>query len=269
MAATLVLLLTVYALDAKRRADGPQWITAAPAAVSAERQQDRAQPLPSPVTAAQGRPVGAVTAPAHAPMVPIVDDLQTGRDATLLPRLVAADTTTTPAAAAQPAEGGSSAIAVVAGGSTAAALAAMDTAEAASGSGLASVSSAATTPLPGPPPPAATTLAYGQRGLDEALRGGLIRPAGSDDLRRWAAARTRQGDANAGALQLTAAMMSRTFVIERGFEWPQGMHDMGAMVFMVEPGVPYPRGDAGQSAVLDLGTGACRGAACGQLVNVR
>ena len=263
---TLALLLTVYALDAKRRADGPQWITATPAQASAEQQAEAPQPLPRPVATPQARPVGATTAPAGEPMVPIADALP-GNGTGLLPRLTAGESPEAAAAAMPAPVASGSALAVVRGDSDAA-MAFVGEADIPPADTLSQhQASAATAPVPATVGTA--LLADGQRGLDEALRGGLIRPAGSDDLRRWAAARAGQPDASAGLLQVPSALQSRTFVIERGFQWPGGMQQLGAMVFLVEAGVPYPRGDAGQSAVLDMSTGACRGALCSSLIQMR
>lgn len=262
--ATLVLLLSVYALDAKRRADGPQWITASVAASSAERQDTVPQTLPRPVVAPSARPVGATTAPAGDPMMPIADLPPLDSTTTLLPRLTSAEPID-PATTAPTAPAGS-ALAVVSGRPEAT----LPSADALEATQTAPFASASTDqPVSAPTAVGTALLADGQRGLDEALRGGLIRPAGNDDLRRWTAARADQTDANAGLLQVPAALQSRTFVIERAFQWPGGMHTLGPMVFLVESGVPYPRGDAGQSALLDLSTGACRGALCNTLIQTR
>lgn len=265
VATTLVLLLSVYALDAKRRADGPQWITATAAATSAEQRADLPQPLPRPVSLPQARPVGATTAPAGEPMVPIDDLRPLDSATTLLPRLTSGEAIDPAATTASVATSGS-ALAVVSGHSDVAmaSTAGMDAADA-----MAFASPSADQALPPPNAVGTALLADGQRGLDEALRGGLIRPAGTDDLRRWIAVRTGQADASAGRLQMPAALQSRTFVIERGFQWPGGMQELGAMVFLVEAGAPYPRGDAGQAALLDLSTGACRGALCDTLIQSR
>ena len=263
VATTLVLLLSVYALDAKRRADGPQWITASAAASSVE-EDAVPQALPRPVVAPPARPVGATTAPAGEPMVPIDDLPPLDSTTPMMPRLTSAEpidpATTAPAAPT------GSALAVVSGRPQAM-LPSADAMEATPTARFASPS----IDQPVPPQTAVGTalLADGQRGLEEALRGGLIRPAGNDDLRRWAAARADQTDANAGLLQVPSALQSRTFVVERAFQWPGGMHALGPMVFLVESGVAYPRGDAGQSALLDLSTGACRGALCNTLIQTR
>ncbi|PZO64505.1 MAG: hypothetical protein DI635_05560 [Pseudoxanthomonas suwonensis] len=256
-----MLLLSVYALDAKRRADGPQWITASAAASSVE---EVPQALPRPVVAPPARPVGATTAPAGEPMVPIDDLPPLDSTTPMMPRLTSAEpidpATTAPAAPT------GSALAVVSGRPEAM-LPSADAMEATPTARFASPS----IDQPVPPQTAVGTalLADGQRGLEEALRGGLIRPAGNDDLRRWIAARTGQADASTGQLQMPAGLHSRTFVVERAFQWPGGMHALGPMVFLVESGVPYPRGDAGQSALLDLSTGACRGALCNTLIQTR
>ena len=259
--ATLVLLLSVYALDAKRRADGPQWITAGAAASSVERQDAVPQALPRPVIAPPVRPVGAITAPAGEPMVPIDDLPPLDSTTPMMPRLTSAEPID-PATTAPTAPTGS-ALAVVSGRPEAT-LPSADAIEATPTAPFASPS--LDQPVSSQTAVGTALLADGQRGLEEALRGGLIRPAGSDDLRRWIAARTGQADASAGQLQMPAGLQSRTFVIERGFQWPGGMQELGAMVFLVEAGAPYPRGDAGQAALLDLSTGACRGALCDTLI---
>lgn len=52
------------------------------------------------------------------------------------------------------------------------------------------------------------------------------------------------------------------FVIERDFVIPSGLHGAHAVIFVLEPIAPHPRGDPGHSAILDMQSGTCVGAVC-------
>ncbi|MDR6841149.1 hypothetical protein [Pseudoxanthomonas sacheonensis] len=55
--------------------------------------------------------------------------------------------------------------------------------------------------------------------------------------------------------------------MRKDFEIPAGLTGAHAVVFLVEPLVPFPRGDAGHSPILDVESGACIGAICRMLMS--
>jgi hypothetical protein len=56
------------------------------------------------------------------------------------------------------------------------------------------------------------------------------------------------------------------YVIQRDLEIPGDLYGAHAVIFVLDKGVPYPRGDAGHSVILDQATGACMGPVCGMLL---
>lgn len=125
------------------------------------------------------------------------------------------------------------------------------------------------------PPPSAQAAAQpqpqpvlptGEAGLVEAMRKGLLRPASGGDLGAW---KSRWSQVNARGLPRAFDERTQTmsaYVIQRDLEIPGGLHGAHSVVFVLEKGVPYPRGDAGHSVILDQATGACIGAVCGTLL---
>ncbi len=105
----------------------------------------------------------------------------------------------------------------------------------------------------------------GRAGLVEGLRDGALRPATGADVARWKSRAAAGGNPPARDFDDHLRMFD-AYVVRRDFTLPGGLHGANAAVFLLEPGVPYPRGDAGHSAVLDLGSGACIGTLCGMLV---
>jgi hypothetical protein len=117
----------------------------------------------------------------------------------------------------------------------------------------------ATSAAPAAPGPA------GKAGLVEGLRDGALRPATGADLARWKSRAAAGGNPPARDFDDRLRMFD-AYLVRRDFTMPGGLYGANAAVFLLEPGVPYPRGDAGHSAVLDLGSGACIGTLCGMLV---
>jgi hypothetical protein len=123
-----------------------------------------------------------------------------------------------------------------------------------------------------PPPaqadaqPALPSLPAGEAGLVEAMRKGLLRPASGGDLAAW---KSRWSQANRRGLSSSfdeRTRMMSAYVIQRDFEIPGGLHGAHAVVFVLDKGVPYPRGSAGHSVILDQATGACMGPVCDVLL---
>jgi hypothetical protein len=112
----------------------------------------------------------------------------------------------------------------------------------------------------------APALPEGEAGLVEAMRKGLLRPASGSDLSVW---KSRWSQANGRSVPRTfdeRTQMMTAYVIQRDFDIPAGLSGAHSVVFVLERGVPYPRGDAGHSVILDQATGACMGAVCGMLL---
>lgn len=123
-----------------------------------------------------------------------------------------------------------------------------------------------------PPPtqadaqPALPSLPAGEAGLVEAMRKGLLRPASGGDLAVW---KSRWSQVNGRGLSSSfdeRTRMMSAYVIQRDFEIPSGLHGAHAVVFVLDKGVPYPRGNAGHSVILDQTTGACMGPVCQMLL---
>ena len=106
----------------------------------------------------------------------------------------------------------------------------------------------------------------GKAGLVEALRSGELRPATASDFNRWKSSHARNGGGNPGrSFDENAAHMD-AYVVRKDFEIPAGLSGAHAVVFLVEPLAPFPRGDAGHSPILDMESGACIGAICRMLM---
>ncbi|WP_407908150.1 hypothetical protein [Lysobacter claricitrinus] len=100
----------------------------------------------------------------------------------------------------------------------------------------------------------------GKAGLVDALRAGHLRLASDADLQDWIA-RSHQ-PVSVGRLRFNGG---GTYVIVDDFTIPSGLTGADSAVFLLPRGVPFPRGDAGHSVVLDLSTGACAGVTCSML----
>jgi hypothetical protein len=117
-----------------------------------------------------------------------------------------------------------------------------------------------------PPQPVQPLVPTGHAGLVEAMRKGLLRPASGGDLAIW---KSRWSQANGRGVPGSfdeRTMGMETYVIQRDFEIPGDLYGAHAVIFVLGKGVPYPRGDAGHSVVLDQATGACIGPVCGMLL---
>lgn len=134
----------------------------------------------------------------------------------------------------------------------------------------AAVESAPTEPAPAPAPlsrlyampeRSAQAPTPGQAGLVEALRRGDLRLATPADFNRWKAAHVRSGG------RLGRSFEERTgyiqgYVVRRDLVIPAGLNGANSVFFLLEAGAPYPLGEAGHSAILDLDSGACVGVTC-------
>jgi len=106
----------------------------------------------------------------------------------------------------------------------------------------------------------------GKAGLVEALRSGELRLATAGDFGRWKTSHARSGGGNAGRDFNDHVAHMDAYVVQKDFEIPGGLAGAHAVVFLLEPRVPFPRGDAGHSPILDIDSGACIGATCRMLM---
>jgi hypothetical protein len=123
--------------------------------------------------------------------------------------------------------------------------------------------------MPRDPPPArpASPALSGKAALVEALRAGQLRPANGDDFSRWAARWSAANRRSVPATFQERSVQMTAYVIQRDFTIPDGLYGAHSVVFLLDTRTPYPRGNPGHSAILDLSTGSCMGALCGILLD--
>ncbi|GAA4796016.1 hypothetical protein [Lysobacter hankyongensis] len=122
-------------------------------------------------------------------------------------------------------------------------------------------------PKDAPPAPQAPPALSGEAALVEALRAGQLRPATGGDFSRWAQRWSQANRRGAPTGMQERAGFMKSYVIQREFTIPDGLNGAHAVIFLLDTGAPYPRGDSGHSVVLDLSTGACMGVTCGMLLD--
>jgi len=101
------------------------------------------------------------------------------------------------------------------------------------------------------------------------LRAGTLRPAVGADIARWRSRYATTHGRSPGSAFDDHLRMMEAYVIQGDLVLPGGLHGAHAVVFVLDQDVPYPRGDAGHSVILDLDSGACVGAACGALLQAQ
>jgi hypothetical protein len=57
------------------------------------------------------------------------------------------------------------------------------------------------------------------------------------------------------------------FVVEKDVMVPGRLTGAHAVIFVLDAGKPFPRGDLGHSLVLDLPSGSCIGVTCGIMLS--
>lgn len=120
---------------------------------------------------------------------------------------------------------------------------------------------------PAPRTPPTSPALDGEAALVEALRAGQLRPATGGDLSRWSERWSRANRRGTPTgLQERAGFM-KSYVIQKDFTIPDGLTGAHAVIFLLDAGAPFPRGNPGHSVVLDLSTGACMGVTCGMLLD--
>lgn len=109
----------------------------------------------------------------------------------------------------------------------------------------------------------------GHAGIVEALRAGTLRPATGADIARWRSQYAMTHGRSPGAGLDDRLGMTEAYVIKGELTIPGGLSGANAVVFLLEHDVPYPRGDAGHSVILDMDSGACIGVICKSLPESR
>ena len=113
------------------------------------------------------------------------------------------------------------------------------------------------------PPPAAPP---GRAGIIEALRRGEVRAGSRADIERWVVAARASGQ-TVDSSRVRGEGLD-IIVIQRDFMVPTGLTGANAVIFVLEPEVPFPRGELGHAVVLDLQSGACIGRTCSIFMGV-
>lgn len=108
-------------------------------------------------------------------------------------------------------------------------------------------------------------VASGRDGLAMLVNQRALRPASPGDLQGWL---QRAREKQVGALNEEAvARMSHypAYVITGPVRIPDGLTGADLALFLMDSRSPYPVGRLGHSALLDMETGGCNGAACAML----
>lgn len=112
-------------------------------------------------------------------------------------------------------------------------------------------------------PTASRRFPPGQAGLTEAVRAGMLRPGNSGDINAWKSAYTRKTGRSTGPQFDEHTRVMQVYVITGDLTIPSGLSGANAVVFVLNRGAPFPRGNAGHSMILDVTSGSCSGATCG------
>lgn len=106
----------------------------------------------------------------------------------------------------------------------------------------------------------------GRAALQDAIKKGLLRPATTEDQRKWdqeyAKANPRRNVFSDDGKPRSTVLFGtpfETFVIIKPYVFPPDLYGGNAATFMVLKGVPFPTGDPGHSTVYDFNTLTCKG----------
>lgn len=125
---------------------------------------------------------------------------------------------------------------------------------------------AGTGPAPAPAPPAISpaspSFAAGEAGLTEALRAGVLRLGNISDVSSWKRIHEGKTGKSLGPSFDERMNSQKVYVIRRDMVIPSGLNGAHSVVFVLDRGVPFPRGNAGHSVILDMGSGGCSGVVC-------
>lgn len=97
--------------------------------------------------------------------------------------------------------------------------------------------------------------------LLDAVERGDLRLGTYGDVLRWHARHRARVPGASNALPDHFEHLD-VYIVKRPFRIPPGLAGADAVVFIVPEGAPFPKGDPGHSPVLDMESGACRGAIC-------
>lgn len=112
----------------------------------------------------------------------------------------------------------------------------------------------------------------GKMGLDALEAEGALRPAGEEDLAKfYEEKRNAQGlsrlnivggESDSSRINSSSMMRLGAYVVLKPITFPAGLYGAHSVTFIVQRGVPRPRGNPGHSAVYDMNTFTCMGALC-------
>ena len=106
----------------------------------------------------------------------------------------------------------------------------------------------------------------GEAGLTEALRAGVLRLGNSGDVNAWKVSyhgKTGRSPSREFDDRLNSA---KVYVITGDMVIPSGLTGAYGVVFVLNSGVPYPRGNPGHSMILDVKSGSCGGPLCSMML---
>lgn len=103
----------------------------------------------------------------------------------------------------------------------------------------------------------------GEAGLVEAVRAGVLRPGSSSDVASWRRVHENRTGKSLGSGFDDRMRSQKVYVITRDMVIPSGLNGAHSVVFVLDRGVPFPRGSPGHSMILDVASGSCTGAVCG------
>jgi hypothetical protein len=96
-----------------------------------------------------------------------------------------------------------------------------------------------------------------EEALARAVRMGVLRRGGQNDVERWTRRRGARQQASSGHTR-----HMHVYILVRTLELPPQLGGANAVVFIREPGAPLPVGELGHSVVLDMANGTCTGVTC-------
>jgi hypothetical protein len=109
----------------------------------------------------------------------------------------------------------------------------------------------------------AQSFSAGEAGLVEALRAGVLRLGGPNDIDQWKATYMTQNRRMPGRNFDDHLRMQKVYVITGSMTIPANLTGANSVTFVLSRGVPFPLGSPGHSPILDLNSGQCSGAICG------
>jgi len=110
------------------------------------------------------------------------------------------------------------------------------------------------------------TFPAGEAGLTEAVRAGVLRLGNSGDVDAWKRSYLSHTGKSASRDFDDHIRMMKVYVITGDLVIPSGLAGANAVVFVLNRGTPYPRGNAGHSPILDVRSGSCGGSICGMIL---